>query len=133
MNKDVLLSECNFKAVRSSGPGGQHVNKTSTKVLLTWDVSTSQVFNEKEKDRLRKALRNRLTKEDVFQLQNDASRSQHKNKNALIDHFFNLLQKALVRPKKRKKTKIPKKAKRIRLQKKKRNSEKKANRKPPDF
>ena len=55
MNKEALLQECDFKAVRSSGPGGQHVNKTSTKVMLHWSLKDSNVFSEEEKELLFRA------------------------------------------------------------------------------
>ncbi|HEA31274.1 MAG TPA: aminoacyl-tRNA hydrolase [Leeuwenhoekiella sp.] len=133
MKKDVLLAECNFKAVRNSGPGGQHVNKTSTKIVLSWDLQTSQAFDEDQKLRLRDKLINRLTKDDVLLLNNDQSRSQHKNKEAAIQHFFHILKNGLQRPKRRKKTKPSRISKLKRLKNKKRHAEKKANRKPPKY
>ncbi len=131
MNKDLLQSECEFKAVRSSGPGGQHVNKTSTKVMLHWDLEVSAVFTEDQKERLRQRLACKLTTENQFVLSYDQSRSQHKNKVEVFKNLVQLLEKALVKPKKRKKTKPTLASKKRRLESKKRNSEKKANRKPP--
>tara|TARA_Y100000815_G_scaffold272990_1_gene303170 strand:+ start:26593 stop:26994 length:402 start_codon:yes stop_codon:yes gene_type:complete len=131
VNRDLLISECNFSAVRSSGPGGQNVNKTSTKVILSWDVASSQAFDEEQKGRLREKLSNKITKEDILIINDSQSRSQHKNKENVIARFFLLLEYALQKPKPRKKTKVPRAVKRKRLEAKKQHAEKKANRKPP--
>ena len=80
INKDALISELNFKAVRSSGSGGQNVNKVSSKIELAFNLSESDVLSSGEKDRLISKLSHRLTKEYVLLLQCDESRSQHKNK-----------------------------------------------------
>ncbi|MAW96788.1 MULTISPECIES: alternative ribosome rescue aminoacyl-tRNA hydrolase ArfB [unclassified Leeuwenhoekiella] len=133
MNKEILQFECEFKAVRSSGPGGQHVNKTSTKVMLHWDLEASAVFTEDQKERLRHRLASKLTTENQLVLSYDQSRSQHKNKEEVFKNLVQLLEKALVKPKKRKKTRPTLASKKRRLDSKKRNAQKKANRKPPDF
>ncbi len=133
MNKELLQSECDFKAVRSSGPGGQHVNKTSTKVMLHWDLDNSAVFTDDQKERLKQRLASKLTSENQLVLSFDQSRSQHKNKEEVFKNLAQLLEKALIIPKKRKKTKPSLASKRKRLESKKRNAEKKANRKPPNF
>ncbi|RXG18204.1 ribosome-associated protein [Leeuwenhoekiella aestuarii] len=133
MDKNVLYSECNFRAVRSSGPGGQHVNKTSTKVMLHWDLDASIVFDEDQKERLQKRLSSKFTSENQLVLSYDQSRSQHKNKQEVFKNLVRLLEKALIKPKKRKKTKPTLASKRRRLDSKKKNAEKKANRKPPSF
>ena len=129
----LLISELNFKAVRSSGAGGQHVNKTSTKVELTYNINDSAVFDEDQKARLVSNLKSRLTKDNVLLLQCDESRSQHKNKALVIERFLELIKQALKVPKKRKTTKIPKSAQLKRLADKKQIAEKKANRKPPEI
>ena len=133
MNKEILQSECEFKAVRSSGPGGQHVNKTSTKVMLHWDLEASAVFTEEQKERLGQRLASKLTTENQLVLSYDQSRSQHKNKEEVFKNLVQLLEKALVIPKKRKKTRPTLASKKRRLESKKQNAQKKANRKPPDF
>ena len=132
-DKEALLNELNFKAIRSSGSGGQHVNKVSSKIELTFDLANSLVFYERQKERLLIKLQNRLTKEGVLILQCDESRSQHKNKEISIKRFFRLIDGALIIPKKRIKTKIPKAVIRKRLKSKRNLSEKKANRKKPDL
>ena len=133
MDKELLRSELTFKASRSSGPGGQHVNKTSTRIELYWPLETSQAFSENQKVRLREKLHNRLTKEDILILASGETRSQLKNKEKVIKRFFTLLEEAVTPPKKRKKSKPTYTSKVKRLQSKKQHSEKKANRKKPDF
>ena len=133
MNKEALIQECDFKAVRSSGPGGQHVNKTSTKVMLHWSLKDSNVFSEDQKQRLYKRLQNKLTTDDQLVLSYDQSRSQHKNKDEVFKNLVRLLENGLLKPKRRKKTKPTLASKKRRLDSKKRNAEKKANRKPPSF
>lgn len=105
MNTTQIIQELQFKAVRSSGAGGQHVNKVSTKIELTYDLQNSTAVTDKEKERLLLKLSNRLTKENVLLLQCDDSRSQHKNKDLAIKRFLELIKSALVVPKKRKKNK----------------------------
>ena len=129
----MLFYELNFKAVRSSGSGGQHVNKVSSKIELTFDLVNSLVFSEQQKDRLLIKLQNRLTKEGVLILQCGESRSQHKNKEIIIKRFLSIMDAALIIPKKRIRTKIPKSVIRKRLKNKRNLSKKKANRKKPDL
>ncbi|MDO7170980.1 alternative ribosome rescue aminoacyl-tRNA hydrolase ArfB [Mariniflexile sp. AS56] len=132
LNKDALFQELTFKAVRSSGAGGQHVNKVSSKVELTFNVFESSVFNEVLKVRLINKLQNRLTKEGVLMLQCDESRSQHKNKELVIKRFFELIKNGLLIPKRRIPTKIPRAVIKKRLKSKRNLSDKKANRRKPD-
>ncbi|GAA4804222.1 alternative ribosome rescue aminoacyl-tRNA hydrolase ArfB [Litoribaculum gwangyangense] len=133
LNKDGLLQELNFKAIRSSGSGGQHVNKVSSKIELYFDLNNSQALTDLQKIRLQNKLKSRLTNEGVLILQCDESRSQHKNKDLVIKRFFDLVQASLVVPKRRIPTKVPKSAVRKRLKSKRNLSEKKVNRKKPDL
>lgn len=132
-DKSILLSELNFKATRSSGAGGQHVNKVSSKIELSFDLANSLAFTDEKRERIIHKLQNRLTKEGILILQCDESRSQHKNKEIIIKRFFSLIDAALFVPKRRIKTKIPKSVIRKRLKSKRSLSEKKANRKKPDI
>ena len=132
-DEQALLSELQFKAVRSSGAGGQHVNKVSSKVVLSFDLTNTQVFSEDQKTLLFKNLATRLTSNGLLILQSDESRSQHKNKTLVIKRFLELIKQSLIVPKKRKPTKTPKSVKLKRLAKKRQQSEKKANRKPPEI
>lgn len=133
MKKDILATELQFKAVRSSGAGGQNVNKVASKVELSFDLEASQGLSEQEVERLKIKLSNRLTNENILLLSCEESRSQHKNKTLVIERFFDIIENGLKVPKKRKATRIPKAVKRKRLEAKRKNADKKANRKPPNL
>ena len=132
-DEGLLISELTFKAIRSSGAGGQHVNKVSSKVVLNFDLTNSQVFSEEQVALLLKNLSTRLTSDGILILHSDESRSQHKNKELVIKRFLELIQQSLKVPKKRKPTKVPRAVKLKRLSKKKQQADKKANRKPPEI
>lgn len=130
---ETLLQELTFKAVRSSGAGGQNVNKVASKVELIFNLFESDVFSDALKERLTLKLQNRLTKDGVLLLQCEESRSQHKNKELVIKRFLQLIKTALILPKKRIPTKIPRAVIKKRLKSKRNLSDKKANRKKPDI
>lgn len=132
-DEDNLLKELKFKAVRSSGAGGQHVNKVSSKVELSFNVLASVALDDIQKHTITEKLKNRLTKGSILILQCDDSRSQHKNKEIVISQFLELIKIALKEEKERVPTKIPKSVIKKRLKNKRFNSEKKANRKKPDI
>lgn len=131
MMTDDLISELAFKAIRSSGSGGQHVNKVSSKIELSFNLIDSGVLSDYQKDLLKKKLSNRLNKQGILILQCDETRSQHKNKELVIKRFLDLIEQGLKEPKKRKPTKTPKKAIEKRLDKKSLQAKKKALRKKP--
>lgn len=133
MNQSLLLQELQFKAVRSSGAGGQHVNKVSTKIELSFSVANSNALSDPEKERLFLKLGNRLTKAGTLLIQCDESRSQHKNKELAIKRFLTVLKAALKVSKKRKKTKPSRAAIEKRLKAKKKASQTKANRAKPSL
>lgn len=133
MNKEIILKELQFKALKSSGAGGQHVNKVSSKVVLMFDLLNSNGLSEIEKERVLLKLRNRLTKDQLLLMQCDEARSQHKNKALVIKRFFEVLKKALQVTKKRKPTKPAKAVNEKRLKSKKIKAEKKTNRKFRDY
>lgn len=133
MNVEIISSELNFKAVRSSGAGGQNVNKVSSKIVLIFDVATSQGLNENEKLLLQTKLKSKISQENLLILTCDEDRSQFKNKKIIIKRFFEMLEKALAKPKVRKATKISKSANEKRIQEKKKAGEIKAGRKKLDF
>lgn len=133
MNREQLITELTFKAVRSSGAGGQNVNKVSSKVVLTFDIPKSQELSEEEKKLLVTNLNSRLTSENVLILNCDEDRSQLKNKEIVTKRFFELLKKGLSTPKERKATKIPKAAIRKRIKDKKNLGEIKKSRRKPDL
>lgn len=126
-----LISELTFKAIRSSGSGGQHVNKVSSKIELSFNLIDSGVLSDYQKDMLKKKLSNRLNKQGILILQCDETRSQHKNKELVIKRFLDLIDQGLKEPKKRKPTKTPKQAIEKRLDKKSQQAKKKALRKKP--
>lgn len=130
---EKITRELQFKAVRSSGAGGQHVNKVSSKVELSFDIPNSESLSEEEKELLIKNLATRITKEGVLQLSSSESRSQHTNKEKVIKRFFEILAAGLTRPKKRKPTKISKAQKEKRFKNKQKRSAKKNLRKKPDL
>jgi ribosome-associated protein len=133
LNLESLISELSFKALRSSGSGGQHVNKVSSKVELHFNVENSKILSEEQKILLLKKLKTRLSGNNDLVLQCDESRSQHKNKELVIKRFLEIIKKGLIVPKKRKPTKIPRSAIRKRLKSKRIRSEKKAERKKPNL
>ena len=131
MDTEKLIKELSFKAVRSGGAGGQHANKVSSKIELTFAIDTSKFLSEDQKKILTKNLASRLTKEHVLILFSDETRSQHKNKEIAIDRFLQIIQKGLIIPKKRKPSKVSKSAIRKRLEQKKKHSFKKTLRQKP--
>jgi len=133
MNTQELIKELKFKAVKSSGAGGQHVNKVSTKVELIFDLQNSSEFSKEEKELLVHNLKNKLTKENSLLLNCDESRSQHKNKELVIQRFLKLIENSLKVPKKRKATKPSKSSIEKRIDKKKKQAYKKASRRKPEL
>ena len=132
METQKIISELQYKAVRSSGAGGQNVNKVSSKVVLTFDLPNSQVLSEEQKEWLKLKLASRLTTDSVLILNCDEDRSQLKNKEIVTKRFLEIIKKALIVPKARKATKIPKSVIRKRIKDKKNISEVKKNRRKPD-
>jgi len=133
MRTEIILKELRFKAVRSSGAGGQHVNKTSSKVEVYFNIDASEGLTSSEKILLKTKLAARLTSEGGLILQNSESRSQHRNKKMGIERMMTLLQKNLKVDKPRRKTKPSKGAIEKRIKAKKKTALKKTNRKPPDM
>jgi ribosome-associated protein len=105
MDTIKITEELAYKAIKSSGPGGQHVNKVASKVVLSFHVAHSKALSDDEKELLLKALASRLSKEGVLMLSCDESRSQHKNKVLVTERCFEILKAALYVPKKRKASK----------------------------
>ena len=131
MNTEILISELTFKAVRSSGPGGQHVNKTASKVEVSFNLETSEALSEIEKERIRNKIPTKISSEGIIMLQSGETRSQHRNKAIVIERLIELLQQNLKVAKPRKKTKPSKSVIEKRLKSKKENALKKSSRRPP--
>ncbi|MFH2095675.1 MAG: alternative ribosome rescue aminoacyl-tRNA hydrolase ArfB [Bacteroidota bacterium] len=121
-----------FRTSRSSGPGGQHVNKTSTKVELRFNVSESRLLSVNEKQIIMEKLAGRISNEGFLIITSQSERSQLLNKEKTIEKFYSLLEKALKPVKKRKAIKLPEALKEKRLQEKKIKAEKKSLRKNPE-
>lgn len=133
MDKEKIISELTFKAVRSSGAGGQNVNKVSSKVVLTFDLMTSNSLSEEEKILIQNKISTRLTSENILILNCDEDRSQLKNKELVTKRFLDLIKKSLIIPKPRKPTKIPRSVIEKRLKAKATTSVVKMTRKKPEF
>ena len=133
MNAEVLISELQFKAVRSSGAGGQNVNKVASKAMLTWDLNTSRAINDSERQRILEKLATRISHDGLLQITSEADRSQLKNRSNAEKKLLRLVAQALKNPKSRKATTIPFSIKMERLANKKSKSEIKQNRRKPNF
>ena len=118
-----------FSASRSSGPGGQNVNKVSTKMELRFHVMNSLLLSQEEKDLILEKLAKRISQEGELRLVSQSERTQLKNKERVIEKFYDLLSKALMPRKKRKPTKPTAAAKEKRLEEKRMQAEKKVRRK----
>ena len=128
--KEKILSEIIVRATRSSGKGGQHVNKVSTKIEIRFDIQNSIALSEEEKKTLLNKLKSKLSEEGILILTSQESRSQMRNKEAGREKLILLLEKYLVPVKKRIASKPSAVAREKRLRKKRLNSELKKLRKP---
>jgi len=133
MKAEDLIPEITFKATRSSGPGGQNVNKVNTKIELRFDVEKSRLLSAEEKDIIKEKLANRINQEGILNVTAQRSRSQLKNKELAIEKFILLISDALTPEKRRTPTKPPAGLKKKRLADKQKLSEKKKLRKPPSL
>ncbi|MRX66735.1 ribosome-associated protein [Flavobacterium resistens] len=133
MDIDKIISELSFKAVRSSGAGGQNVNKVSSKVVLSFDLNASQALSDEEKLLLQTNITARLTSENILILNCDEDRSQLKNKDIVTKRFLEIIKKGLFVPKVRKATKVPKSVIKKRIKDKKNVSEIKQSRRKPNL
>lgn len=131
MEKD-FSQEFSFIASRSSGAGGQNVNKVNTKVMLCFDVNNSFLLTDGEKQRILEKLANKINQEGILQISSQKGRTQIANKEFCIEKFYSLIEKALAEPRSRKKTKPSAASVEKRLVSKKKISEIKVLRKKVD-
>lgn len=124
-----FTSEIFFKTARSGGKGGQNVNKVETMVEAWWHVANSAVFTPEEKELIREKLAKRINKGGYLLVKSSETRSQLENKQIALQKILELVEKSLIKPKKRKPTKPSKAAKEARLISKKKESAKKKMRK----
>lgn len=117
---DVTIpeNELEITASRASGPGGQHVNKASTRVTVRWNVKKSVALTDEQKERVLQKLQTRLTTEGDLLINNSTSRSRDHNKKMALAQLANDVRKALFVPKRRMKTRVPKTAQESRLHEK---------------
>jgi ribosome-associated protein len=127
-NLAIPDEELTFEHSRSSGPGGQNVNKVNTKVTLRFDVAASPSLSDAQRDRILQKLHTRITKDGVLRVTSQRHRTQRANQEAAVERFVELIRGALERRRKRRKTKIPRQAHERRLEEKKRRSRLKRDR-----
>ena len=129
---DAALSiprhELQLRATRAGGPGGQHVNTSSTRIELNWNVAASAALSDDERRRILEKLATRIDGSGNLRLVSAGSRSQHQNKEEVTARFAGIIERALRVPKPRRKTKVPKGVKEDRLREKKKRSEVKRGR-----
>ena len=129
----IPRSELDVRVSRSSGAGGQHVNKTSSRVEIFWNVRSSGALTEEQRARLVERLRSRLASDGSIRIVASDMRSQSRNRSLAEDRLAELVRRALVVQKKRKPTKPTRAAKEARLESKKRQSHKKRERRNKSF
>lgn len=130
--KDIdFLAELAFKTTTSSGKGGQHVNKVSSRAVLKFNVYKSELLSKEQKEILTSALGKRLDTKGNLQMSSQKTRSQHQNKTLVIERFYSLLENALLPETERIPTKPTRGSKVKRIKKKKHIAEKKQRRQKP--
>lgn len=127
----IPAAELAYTASRSSGPGGQHVNTTDTRIQLRWNLEQTTALTDFQRDRVRRALASRLTEAGEVLLASDKHRSQRRNREEVTQRLAALVREALVPPKPRRKTKPTRASKERRLDEKKRRSQVKKGRGKP--
>jgi ribosome-associated protein len=132
INEQLVIprAELSFRATRSGGPGGQHVNTSATRVELAFDVATSPSLSDEQRARISERLANRIAADGVLRMTSSRSRSQYQNREDVVVRFQRLFADALRERKARRKTRVPRGEKEARLQQKKKRSQVKKHRRP---
>lgn len=125
---EIPRGEIDVRTSRSSGAGGQHVNKTSSRVELSWNIALSKALDDDQRARLLSRLASRLSEEGAIRVVASDTRSQLRNREAAEKRLAETIAKALIVPKKRKPTRRPRAANEARLTEKKKHSDKKRER-----
>lgn len=125
--------EIEITASRAGGPGGQHVNKASTRITVRWNIKQTTALSDVQKERVLQNLASRVTEDGDLIIHSGASRSQQQNKKEALDRLIKIVGRALYIPKKRMKTRVSKEAKETRLREKKLRSDVKKMRSKKDF
>lgn len=128
----IPLGELVYRASRSSGPGGQHVNTSSTRVEVVWDIAASTAVTEEERARLLARLATRLDSSSRLRLVSGETRSQLRNRESVTERLRAVVAGALAVPKRRKRTRVPASVKAARLEAKRRRSDLKRTRRRPE-
>jgi ribosome-associated protein len=129
----IPRNELDVRVSRSSGAGGPHVNKTSSRVEVFWNILASRALSEEQRERLREKLASRMTTEGSIRVVASDLRSQSRNRDLAEERLADLVRRALIIPRKRKPTKPTRAAKEARLDAKKRQSHKKRERRDTLF
>jgi ribosome-associated protein len=133
VNESVFIprAELDIRASRASGAGGQHVNKTSSRIEISWNVAASSAITEEQRERLLARLSSRLSDDGAIRVVASETRSQLRNREAAEARLAETIAKALMVPKKRKPTRRPRAANEARLTEKKKKSDRKRERRRP--
>jgi ribosome-associated protein len=129
----IPRSELDVRVSRSSGAGGQHVNKTSSRVEIFWNISTSRALTDDQRSRLLEKLASRLTTEGSIRIVASDMRSQTRNRELAEERLVETVRRGLIVPKKRRATRPTRASKEARLESKKRQSHKKSERRKNTF
>jgi ribosome-associated protein len=129
----IPRSELDVRVSRASGAGGQHVNKTSSRVEIFWNISGSRALSDEQRTRLLDKLSSRLTTEGSIRVVASDMRSQSRNRDLAEERLAEIVRRALIIPQKRRPTKPTRAAKEARLETKKRHSNKKRERRNPSL
>jgi ribosome-associated protein len=133
LDESKLLKELRFSSTTSGGPGGQHANRSQTAAICEWDLGASQALSPRQKTLLQKKLASRLNQKGILQIRSEQHRSLKRNKEACFKTLVQQIRKALKKPRKRKKTTVPRSALERARKKSKRRSEIKKLRKKPEY